>query len=461
MAARLQGWNARDALRAVVAAGFLLMLGANLPGHMSYDSAAQLHEGYLGIRQTWGPPVYAWLLAFFDGFVPGTALYVVASGLLLSLSLVGLADLGGRPHWAGVAVAAAMLLTPQVLIYQAIVWKDVMCANAAIAGGVCLAQAAGRWSEIPRRWGFLAAAAVLLALASLVRQNGIVVVVLLAFAMGWIASAGSLRRGIAWGIGGLAAVLVVAQVISATAKLQDPGGESSMSQGLQIVQTYDLVGAAALDPNYPLGVLAQARPESVEIIRRRSPVIYSGDRVDWITRDRELSGAITTLPPHLIARQWRDLVLKDPLLYARVRFEDFRWVFMTPEVERCMPIYVGIDAPATKLDSVGLRTRRTPADSELANYASWYLETPVFSHVAFAMAALLTSGLLLLRRNPADIAISGLLLGGLAFTASFFIVSIACDYRYLYLQDLTAMVGLVYLALHPPPLRFKRRRAGA
>src|SRR5690606_14106361 len=120
--------------RAVVAAGFLVMLGANLPGHMSYDSAAQLHEGYLGVRQSRGPPVYAWLLALFDSLVRGTALYVVASGLLLSLSLVGLADFGERPSWLGVAVAALMLLTPQVLIYQAVVWKDVMCANAAVAG---------------------------------------------------------------------------------------------------------------------------------------------------------------------------------------------------------------------------------------------------------------------------------------------------------------------------------------
>ncbi len=461
MAARLLGWNARDTLRAVVAAGFLLMLGANLPGHMSYDSAAQLHEGYLGVRQTWGPPVYAWLLAFFDGVVPGTALYVVASGLLLSLSLVGLADLGERPSWLGVAVAALLLVTPQVLIYQAVVWKDVMCANAAVAGGVCLAQAAHRWSDAPRRWGFLAAAAVLLALASLVRQNGVVVVVLLAVALGWIASAGGWRRGLAWGVGGLVAVLIVAQTISGATRLQDPGGESSISQGLQIVQTYDLVGAAAMDPDYPLDVLARARPDAVEVIRRRSPAVYSGDRVDWITRDRELSAALTSVHPDLIARQWRELVLTEPLLYARVRLEDFRWVFMTPDVDRCMPVYVGIDAPLSKLDPVGLQTRRTPADSELANYASWYLDTPVFSHVAFAVAALLTAGVLLLRRRPADIAVAGLLLGGLAFTASFLIVSIACDYRYLYLQDLTAMVGLVYLALHPPSLGSRRRRAGA
>jgi hypothetical protein len=32
--------SARSAFRAVLAAGLLVMLGANLPGHLSYDSVA-------------------------------------------------------------------------------------------------------------------------------------------------------------------------------------------------------------------------------------------------------------------------------------------------------------------------------------------------------------------------------------------------------------------------------------
>ena len=49
----------------------------------------------------------------------------------------------------------------------------------------------------------------------------------------------------------------------------------------------------------------------------------------------------------------------------------------------------------------------------------------------------------------------GLLLSGLGFTASFFLISIACDYRYLYMLDLATLVALVYWALDPPPLKFK------
>jgi hypothetical protein len=34
--------------------------------------------------------------------------------------------------------------------------------------------------------------------------------------------------------------------------------------------------------------------------------------------------------------------------------------------------------------------------------------------------------------------------------SSFFIISIACDYRYLYFTDLAALAGLIYAAVDPP-----------
>jgi len=77
--------NPRSAFRAVLAAGLLVMLGANLPGHLSYDSVAQLYEGHFHLRETWGPALYAWILGVFDAVVPGTALYVTASGLLFKM----------------------------------------------------------------------------------------------------------------------------------------------------------------------------------------------------------------------------------------------------------------------------------------------------------------------------------------------------------------------------------------
>jgi hypothetical protein len=447
--------SARDALRFVIAAGFLIMLGANLPGHLSYDSVAQLSEGHFSVRSTWGPVLYAWMLGFFDGIVPGASLYVVASGLLFFGALASLADLRTRTGWQGVVVAALVVLSPQVLIYQAIVWKDVAFANTAVAGLICLAHAARNWSVRWRRWLWLAGALVLLAVAAQVRQNGLIVAILAAVALGWIGADGRWRRGFAWGLGGLVAVLLVAKVMImlATATMAitaDSPSADSTATGISILQKYDVIGATALDPTYRLDIMAAANPAATAVVRERAKVDYSGRRVDFIDRDPVITQALWQIPDEVASRQWVDLVTRHPDLYLRLRWEDFRWLLIPPVIDFCLPVYVGVDAPAELMDGMKLQHRYVQADVELTNYASWFVDTPAYSHLAYALVSLALAGLLLLRRQPADIAMAAMQLSGVGFTASFFLISIACDYRYLYFTDLAALVGLVYAALDPP-----------
>jgi hypothetical protein len=442
--------SARSAFRAVLAAGLLVMLGANLPGHLSYDSVAQLYEGHFRIRETWGPALYAWILGVFDGIIPGTALYVTASAALFYGSLASLSDLRPRTHWLAVAVAAPIMLIPQVLFYQAIVWKDVAFANTAVAGLVCLAHAAKVWPNARRRWLFLAAAVALLAIASQVRQNGIIAAVFAALALGWIASRGRWLRGVAWGLGGLFAVVIAGQVFTALSIPPHAPPDPGVKTGLRIVQNYDLIGAAALDPTYRLDDMAAAAPADTAVIRARAHFDYSGRRVDFMDRDKALSDAIWRVPDAAAQTQWKNLILKNPALYLRVRWEDFRWVFAPPVIDWCLPVYVGVDAPVEKMAPLRLEHRFVESDAQLNNYASWFFDTPVYWHWFYAGISLVLAGLFVWRRQPADIAMAGLQLGGAAFAASFFIISIACDYRYLYFTDLAAITGLLYAAIDPP-----------
>ena len=441
-----------QAFRWVLGAGFLLFLAANLPGHMSYDSAAQLHEGYFHVRETWGPPIYAWLLGLFDSIIPGTALYVTASGLLLYLSLASFARLRGRIGWLGLAAAAFVVLTPQVLLYQAIVWKDVLFANCAVAGLVLLANAAQAW-ESRARWAWLAGSVAALALGMLVRQNGLIAPVMAALALGWIGARGRWLRGLAWAAGFAIAVAVTAQVFTVATALPNTIGESTVGTGLRIVQNYDIAGAVTLDPGYRLAEIEKADPRAAAIIIARAPKGYSPQRVDFLDDDPVFGNALLGLPQAAVTRQWLDLVLHHPGLYLRVRGGDFRWVLLTPVVDRCLPIWTGIDAPAEKLAPVGLATRATKADAELRNYHTWYLDTPLYSHLTYALLALVLAGVLLWRREPADIAKAALQLSAAAIAASFLVITIACDYRYLYFTDLAALVGLVYVAVDVPGLR--------
>ncbi len=368
--------SARSAFRAVLAAGLLVMLGANLPGHLSYDSVAQLYEGHFHIRETWGPALYAWILGVFDGIIPGTALYVTASAVLFYASLASLSDLRPRTHWLAVAVAAPIMLIPQVIIYQAIVWKDVAFANTAVGGLVCLAHAAKAWPNPRRRWLFLTGAVVLLP--------------------GCSSAARASRRA-------SSSSRSPATTATSTSPTSPPA--PGVTTGLRIVQNCDLIGAAALDPTYPLEDMAAAAPADTALIRERAHFDYSGRRVDFIDRDKALSDALWRVPDGAAQKQWVDLILKNPALYLRVRWEDFRWVLAPPVIDWCLPVYVGVDAPIEKMAPLRLDHRFVQ---------------------------------------------SGLQLGGAGFAASFFIISIACDYRYLYFTDLAALAGLIYAAIDPP-----------
>ena len=54
------------------------------------------------------------------------------------------------------------------------------------------------------------------------------------------------------------------------------------------------------------------------------------------------------------------------------------------------------------------------------------------------------------RRAPGDLAVAAMLGAAGLYTASFFVISVACDYRYLYFLDVAAMAGTLYLAASAP-----------
>jgi hypothetical protein len=128
----------------------------------------------------------------------------------------------------------------------------------------------------------------------------------------------------------------------------------------------------------------------------------------------------------------------------------FRWVFLTPRIERCLPVALGVQGPEEVIAELGLQRRWSSVDDMLLHYDNAVLGTPVHSHLFYAAVALAVALALLRRREPADVAMAALMAAALAFAASFFLISIACDFRYLYFLDLTAMAGVLYLACDPP-----------
>src|ERR1700743_95910 len=131
MAARYYGRGERRmrskagiAAAAILVAGWGVALALSWPGHLSFDSIVQLHDGRSGFYHSWHPPAMAWLLGVFDAIRPGAGLFITFDSLLLVLSLVALVWTRARVSWAAVAVALVLVPTPQFLLYQGIVWKD-------------------------------------------------------------------------------------------------------------------------------------------------------------------------------------------------------------------------------------------------------------------------------------------------------------------------------------------------
>ena len=435
-----------------MAAGLLLTLAVNVPGQMSLDSVVALTEARTGIRQTWAPAVSSWILKSFDGLVAGTGLYVTASAALLFFSLISLTRLRPRSTWLAVGLGVLVLLTPQVLLYQGIVWRDVLFANLTIAGFVMLAYAAGRWSE---RIAVLPLAGVLacLALAALARQNGIVLVIAAAGALAWTARTGGWGRSLAWGLGGLAAATVLALGINHIATPAQSQPKLRLNAALLILEHYDIVGAKAHHPRLRLKEIGKVDPAAQALLEAQSANLYSASRVDTLDNDEAFRKTLWHVPDAAMHAQWRRIIIHYPAAYLLHRADVFRWTFLTPKLELCLPMTVGVTGPEGMLKDLAVQTGIDPQDQALADYARRFYGTPVFSHLTWAIVAVGVIVLLLRRRDPADWVFVALLGGTLTFVATFVVVSVACDYRYLYLLDLAAMVGALYTALDPPRWR--------
>lgn len=95
----------------------------------------------------------SWILGVADAITPGAAFFVIFDAALAFGSIFSLFWLRPQLSWAAVAAALLAVALPQLLLFQGIVWKDILFADACVAGFVCLAHAAVHWKR--PRWRFV------------------------------------------------------------------------------------------------------------------------------------------------------------------------------------------------------------------------------------------------------------------------------------------------------------------
>jgi hypothetical protein len=392
----------------------------------------------------------SWLLGLLDAILPGAGLFVLLQTTLLYGSLLGLLMLVRRPHPAGPVAAFLTVLLPQFFVFSALVWKDVLFAASGVAGFVLVAQAAAHWSELRLRVALIAGAIVLLALAALTRQNGIVLVPFAALALGWAQARHAGPRKFLMAAASVAGVLVTTGVLAVASEAAlelRTNGESSPLAQLRLLETYDLAGALAADPTLPLAQIHDDDPGLETILRTEAAKRYTPASEEPLANLPSLQTALQNVDDDTVPLAWREFVLSRPLLYLKLRWDVFRWVFFTPDIVFCRPGFSGVSGPDDVMRALHLKTRADARDRFVSGYTMFVGNTPLLRHWFYALVAIVCIVLLLRRRRPEDIAVAAMLGGMLAFTASFFFISLVCDYRYLYPLDAAALAGLFYVAL--------------
>jgi hypothetical protein len=431
---------------AILTLGGLTTYIVNFPGSLSFDSYVQLLEGREGSYSNWHPAIMSWMLGIADALRPGAAYFVLFDTVLAFAALVSLLWLPRRVSWAAVVGAVIVLCLPQLLLYQGIIWKDVLFADATLAGFVCLAHAAAHWNGKPVRLALIGGATLFVVLATLTRQNGAIVLLCAAVTMGAVAAQVEKRwrSGIAYGAAFLAAGAIAAFAVNAALQLRSDGEQSTTAQ-FKILQLYDTVGMVKSHPELPLAVLDTNSPALAKSIRSDGVRLFSPQRNDTFATSVPLQDALKATLAPVLAQQWLELVRRHPAAYLALRAELFRWVFAAPDAGQCHPYHVGEDGDPADMAALGMQPRYDRRDAMLERYARAFVGTPVFAHPAFGLVAIVALVLLLRRRRPADLAMAGLLAAALLFALSFFVISIACDYRYLYVLDLSAIAAALYL----------------
>lgn len=434
--------------------GWAAALAAGVPGHFSVDSVNQLAQGRLGRFNDWHPPLMAWLLGLADRVTPGADLFVVADVTIFFACLLGFVLSAGAPRVRGLAVLALVAASPQALVFQGVVWKDILFADAAIAAFAALAWA-GRSGGAPSP-AWLGVAFVACVVATLARQTGFVVP--LAAAGVYVLIAQGNGRALAGSIAkagtALLAVLIVVVLAHAAFSARSDGRPGAAGQ-LAMLRVFDLAGALRLQPQLPLPALHKQAPRLERFERAEAAPAWRAGTMDWLDA---LPGASTLLPPSTpaLSVDWLSLVLRHPWLYARVRARVFWDTLATPDSADCPLVSVGVqDRDLSELDRAGLRPRLTPRDQWDEDYVLSFWGTPALSHLAWGALALALLALDLRAvargdRRSGALAAIGLLVAALAYAATYLAASVACDYRYLYLVDVAAMAALARRASARP-----------
>lgn len=415
----------------------------NFPGHLSLDSLVQLSEGRNGNFVSFNPPFASVLIALFDRIHAGTGLLMIFNIIMFGLALILMLHTLPRTNPLSNLLLLAMLASPITLIYNGIIWKDVIFANFALLAFSLLITC-----ERQPNWSKTLLIIILLAMASLIRQQGIIIALIASLAMPfvlrWRQQSHWLSR-IGLGLGTFLVMITLSKLLFLLATLGTSGANSgAYSTPILLLMLYDIAGMVKYRPDIDLSILAKAG-SNVPLLKQLILNQYTAQRIDTLD-------LFSALPPARslytdVVRQWIDLLTNNPGAYLTHRINVFFWQLGLHDQTLCLPVHVGFDVSNNALiQKLSLKQTGSPYSHRLWLYAKTLFNTPIFSGAFYILMQLAVVSILLLKGLKHHLAAATLAIAGILFSLSYFVVGIACDLRYIYFTLISSMFCAVYVA---------------
>lgn len=425
-----------------IAGIWALILAVNAPGHLSFDSVVQLYEGRSNLSNGMHPPIMSALLGVLDGVIPGTAVYLaLVSGLLIASVLIMLRQ-SARPGF-GLLVFLIIAVSPVILIYQGIIWKDVLFANSAVLAFSLLTSEA-RTADLYRRKVPHVGASLFIAVAVLTRQNGFIITPFFfaAIYFAYLSYSKSVAvKHVIVSAGSFLFFLVVFSQIAGVMIVKR--ADSEFSQGLRVLIQYDIAAIIARVPAARDAIPNLPEAEAPEFITDLQ-TYYTPERMDYLADSILYKNYYPSIDTAELFRIWRELVFANNKAYFNHRTEVLRWTIFPPDPKKCLPIHVGISGNEELVEAMGLSSSSRPSDVRLYEYSSLFFDTPLFIGGAYCLVAAAII-VFLARGNSEEGRIVAFMLGsGIAFALSYSAIGIACDFRYTYFTALATLLATVF-----------------
>lgn len=442
-----------------------LTLAAFFPGVYTNDSADQLRQALTGSYKDWYPPLMAWLWSVLIRATGHIESLLIFHLLLLFAGAIYWAKIFGHLRvWFVALFIPAFIVSPIVLNFSGVIWKDV-----GFAFSLLLSCGILGLSFLEQRISLSRTIAVifLLAYAFGVRANGIFAILPVGAFLTWqifVKYMSKSSRVKVLAFSATTSVFLLAALVVGVQFFAYKILKTEKRYPIQYLELYDIAGISKISgvdyfpdfvkllPEHDISRVSDGYVESISIFGNANNLLF-----------RQQDGSPSLIPLNTdseLQRQLRDSWLKavwaEPLAYLEHRLSVFYFLMGKESYSSEKPQSYASRQFTLKVNSVEmktvefLRTHFLWKDSATEFvYKSISLAKGSFLYIGWSWLVLLLvellAGLIIFRRVRSGFVVIIVSVSGLLYILPYFIVAPASDFRYLYWSVISAGISAIFI----------------